>query len=191
MFNPAVRVSLFLTFIALLMCAPAMSQVTAKPAAAAERDGSHDFDFEFGEWRVRHRVKRGADGTWSEFDGTASVRPLMTGAANVEDNQFNRPEGVTHGIALRAYDPKTREWAIWWVDGRDPLGTLDPPTKGRFEDGVGKFYWKGEYNGKSMQTRFTWSHITKNSARWEQAYSYDDGKTWDTNWVMEFRRKQG
>jgi hypothetical protein len=162
---------------------------SAVPAVAVERDGTHDFDFEFGEWSVHHRVKRAADGTWNEFDGTASVRPLMNGPANVEDNQFNKADGVTHGVALRAYDPKTREWAIWWVDGRNPHGTLDPPTTGHFDDGVGKFYWEGDYNGKRMRTRFTWSQITKTSAKWEQAYSFDDGKTWDTNWIMEFTRK--
>jgi len=24
--------------------------------------------------------------------------------------------------------------------------------------------------------------------RWSQAFSYDDGVTWETNWIMEFRR---
>jgi hypothetical protein len=36
-----------------------------------------------------------------------------------------------------------------------------------------------------------WSQITPKSARWEQAFSYEAGKTWDTNWVMEFRRTSG
>ncbi len=112
----------------------------------------------------------------------------MDGAGNVEDNRFNRLSGVTHGVALRAYDPKTGQWAIWWVDGRDPFGTLDPPVKGRFDKAVGTFYSDGTLNGKPIRTRFIWSQITPTSARWEQAYSPDAGKTWETNWVMEFRR---
>jgi len=36
--------------------------------------------------------------------------------------------------------------------------------------------------------RFIWSQITASSARWDQSSSEDAGKTWDTNWIMEFRR---
>jgi hypothetical protein len=30
---------------------------------------------------------------------------------------------------------------------------------------------------------------TPDSCRWEQAYSADGGKTWETNWIMEFTRQ--
>jgi hypothetical protein len=164
------------------MTARAQTSQTAAPK------GLHDFDFEVGEWRVQHRVKR-ADGQWIDFEGTSSIRPLMDGWANVEDNSFNRPGGgVTHGVALRAFDPKAEQWAIWWLDGRNPFGAMDPPVKGRFENGVGTFYSDGVMKGKPTRTRYTWSQITPTSAHWEQAYSLDSGKTWDTNWTMEFRR---
>jgi hypothetical protein len=39
--------------------------------------------------------------------------------------------------------------------------------------------------------RFRWSHITPVSARWEQSFSFDDGQTFDVNWVMEFSRAPG
>jgi hypothetical protein len=32
------------------------------------------------------------------------------------------------------------------------------------------------------------SKITPNSAQWEQAFSEDGGKTWETNWIMELER---
>jgi len=157
---------------------PAYSQDIPRPMqASANLTGLHDFDFEVGEWRVHHRVMRAADGQWSEFNGTCSNRSLMDGWANVEDNAFNKPTGVTHGVALRAYDPKTGQWAIWWIDGRDPFGALDPPVIGRFDNGVGTFYSDGMLDGKPMRTRFIWSHITPTSARWEQALSSDAGKT--------------
>lgn len=128
------------------------------------------------------------DSQWLEFEGTCSNRSLMDGAANVEDNTFYKPTGIDHGVALRAYDPKTAQWAIWWIDGRNPLGALDPPVKGRFDNGVGTFYSDGTLNGRPVRTRLIWSHITPTSARWEQAYSHDAGETWETNWIMEFQR---
>lgn len=168
--------------------AAALIALAAPPALPADDlSGARDFDFEFGDWNVRHRVKR-PSGEWYEMDGTSNTRPVLGGLGNVEDNVFHRPGGDTRGVALRAYDPATAQWAIWWVDSRAPHGTLDPPVKGRFENGVGTFYSDGEIGGKPVRTRFQWSRITATSARWEQAYSYDAGKTWETNWVMEFVR---
>ena len=174
------RIALTLVLAGVFFCGP-------EAHAADDLSGAHDFDFEFGEWTVHHRVRR-ANGEWYEMDGLSNTRPVLGGTGNVEDNVFHRPEGDSRGLALRAYDPATASWAIWWVDSRAPHGALDPPVKGRFEKGIGRFYSDGEVNGKPMRTRYLWSNITKSSARWEQAFSFDAGKTWDTNWVMEFRR---
>lgn len=169
--------------------APALaSQGAAASAQTADQSGVHGFDFEIGTWRVHHRTKPAGSSTWVEFDGTCSNRPLMDGLANVEDHAFNRPTGITHGVALRAYDTKTGQWAIWWLDSRAPFSPLDPPMKGSFSDGVGTFYSDGLINGIPTRTRLIWSHITATGARWEQAFSTDEGKTWDTNWVMDFTR---
>jgi len=154
--------------------------------SSLERDGARDFDFQRGEWRVRHRVKK--QDTWLEFVGTCRNRGLIDGSANVEEHTFNRSTGTTFGIALRAYNAKTWEWAIWWIDSRDPHAPLDPPVKGHFEGGIGRFYSDYVADGKRMRVRYVWSHITANSARWEQATSSDEGATWDTNWTMEFER---
>ena len=155
---------------------------------AAVAGGPHDFDFQFGQWRVHHRVKRPDNAQWVEFDGTSHVEPLMDGSANVENNVFYKAAGISYGVALRTFDPKTRQWAIWWVDGRNPHAALDPAVKGQFANGIGRFYSDGVLNGKPLRTRFLWSQITATSAHWEQAYSFDQGKTWDTNWTMEFQR---
>jgi len=173
----------------LCLCALAMAPCCSPSAAAEARaiaanaSGVHDFDFESGRWRVHHRVKK-PDGSWVEYDGTCSNRGLIDGSANVEEHTFDKPNGVTHGIALRAYDATTATWAIWWIDSRNPHAPLDPPVVGRFDGGVGTFYSESA----GSRTRFVWSHISADSARWEQAVSTDSGKTWATNWIMEFRR---
>jgi hypothetical protein len=168
------------------------SQDTPKPLqGAADLSHLHDFDFLVGNWQVHHRKLKArlvGSNDWAEFDGTCSMRQLMNGWANVDDNVFSVPSAEYRGVGLRSYDPKTGMWAIWWLDGRDPFGDLDPPVKGHFINGVGTFYANDTLNGKPVRVRYTWSHITTTTARWEQAYSPDGGKTWETNWTMEFRR---
>jgi hypothetical protein len=58
----------------------------------------------------------------------------------------------------------------------------------RFEQGVGTFYSDSEEAGKVIRTRYIWSHVTRTAAQWEQALSSDAGKTWETNWIMQFER---
>ena len=42
--------------------------------------------------------------------------------------------------------------------------------------------------GRPIVVRFTWSSITKTSARWEQDFSPDGGRTWEKNWIMTHTR---
>jgi hypothetical protein len=81
-------------------------------------------------------------------------------------------------------------WSIWWLDSRFPLGPVEPPVRGRFASGVGTFYADDIFESKPIRMRYIWSNITATTARWEQAFSLDAGKTWETNWVMDFRRVQ-
>jgi len=168
------------------------SQDAPKAAPAAGLAGLHDFDFLVGDWQVHHRrLKERLAGSreWEEFEGTLANRPLMDGAANVSDNVFRMPGGDLRGVGLRAYDPHTGQWASWWLDGRNPLGNLDPALRGRFAEGTGTFTSDDTLRGKPIRVRVLWSRITPTSARWEQAYSGDDGKTWEVNWISDFRRK--
>ena len=173
---------------------PAAGHRNAEPAPnCSARDGRHDYDMRVGDWHVQHRrLKERLTGNhdWVEFDGTLSLRLVMGGLGNVSDNLFNVPGGAYRGVSLRAYDSKTGQWAVWWLDGRDPLGELDPPMKGCFDSsgGNGVFYGEETFKGKPVRVRVTWSHVTANSAHWEQAFSADGGKTWEVNWVSDFRR---
>jgi hypothetical protein len=173
--------------------APASPAAAGTPASTGtppvvESAGLRDFDFLVGHWTVRHRRLKPGTREWLEFDGTCVNRPLLGGAANLEEHALASPAGAYRAVGLRAFDVKTREWAIWWLDGRYPHGTFDPPVKGRFVNGVGTFVSDYQQDGRPMRVRFVWSRITPTSARWEQATSADSGRTWDVNWTMEFRR---
>ncbi|GLQ48455.1 hypothetical protein GCM10007862_35060 [Dyella lipolytica] len=160
-------------------------------SSAANLSGLHDFDFFVGEWHAHHRkLKERLAGShdWVEFDGNLSMRKLMGGWANEDESIFNVPGGVYRGVTLRAYDGVTGQWAIWWLDSRMPFAPLDPPVKGHFVNGVGVFYSDDTLGGKPVKVRFTWSNISPTTAHWEQAFSGDDGKTWETNWTTDFTR---
>jgi hypothetical protein len=90
-------------------------------------------------------------------------------------------------MSLRFFDPKTRRWSIYWADSRRS-GLLDPPVIGGFEGGVGIFEGDDTFEGTPIRVRFTWSRTDTPSPRWEQAFSADGGKTWETNWIADFTR---
>ena len=114
--------------------------------------------------------------------------PVLGGHANVGDNVMQFPTGTVRGVGLRAYDPASKQWLSWWLDGREP-SVISSPLRGGFVDRTGTFTGDDTLNGRAIKTRVVWSQITPRSARWEQSASADGGKTWETNWTSEFTRK--
>lgn len=152
--------------------------------------GAGDFDFLFGDWRVAHRrLKRrlaGDDG-WETFEGTVSARPILGGHGNMDDNWLDAPGGAYRAVSLRAFDPATARWAIWWLDARRPH-SLDTPVVGAFDGGAGTFFADDVFEGRPIRMRFLWTRTDTPNPRWEQAFSPDGGASWETNWVMTFTR---
>jgi hypothetical protein len=150
--------------------------------------GAGDFDFLAGSWQIANRrLKHPLAGSdeWEEFDSTSECQSVFGGAANFDEISLPAPR--FSGLTLRLFDPERQEWSLYWASSRD--GRLQPPVTGSFADGTGTFYSSEEYNGAAITVRFIWSDITANSARWEQAFSTDDGTTWETNWTMQFTRR--
>lgn len=147
-----------------------------------------DFDFFIGEWRVTHRrlKQRLADCTeWEEFGGVTSTRKTLGGQGNMDDNVIDLPSGAYRAVTIRCFDANTRQWAIWWLDGRYPH-ELGAPMIGGFENGKGVFFADETFNGRPIRVRFLWTPGA--SPRWEQAFSTDGGASWETNWTMKFSR---
>lgn len=174
---------------------PAMAEthpMGSKTLAVTERDGQHDFDFIFGRWKV-HLKRRvpSADGagTWSEFDGYSVYRKVWDGRANLNEFEADSPSGHIEGLTLRTYNPKARQWSLYWASSRD--GILAEPQVGRFHDGIGEFYAQDKIDDKSVFVRYVWSKPGPNSVHFEQAFSDDGGKSWDVNWVSDMARESG
>jgi hypothetical protein len=150
---------------------------------------ANDFDFLHGDWDVRHRklARRLEDcRDWIEFTGTMSARPILDGQGNIDDNVLDAPEGRVTAVTVRTFDSASDSWTIHWLDSR--RATFDPPLVGRFTHGIGIFFGDDTHDGRPVRIRFHWTPLTVDHARWEQAFSADDGTTWETNWTMEFTR---
>jgi hypothetical protein len=157
---------------------------------AAGVSSEHDFDFLIGSWSVQHlrlNHRLAHSNEWETFSGTCRAWRVLDGQGDVDDNVLQAPAGTYRAVSLRSFDPKTRSWSIWWLDSRHPH-ELDPPVVGGFRNGVGTFLVNDILNGRPIAVRYIWSEITLNSAKWQQAFSDDGGKTWETNWIMEFHR---
>ena len=164
-----------------------------KPTARSQLRGpapagsAGDFDFLIGDWSVKHRRlrTRGAGcSDWETYSGTAETRALLGGLCNVEEHIIDGSSAS--GVAVRCFDKSTQRWAIYWISER--AGALQPPIYGGFRGDEGVFEGVDIDCGRLVQVRFDWRRLGPDSAQWEQAFSYDQGRTWETNWIMQFER---
>lgn len=195
------RMSLLLLIFISLMAArlqgqtasnPPQAQTSANPAQLPQRDGSHDFDFLIGDWKAH--VRRLPDrlnnsNTWVEYDGISNHKKVLTSNANFEEFEVTSTDKKLHIKAqtLRLYNPASRQWSIYLVDLDN--GTLDtPPVVGQFTGNRGEFYHQEDFKGRTILVRYVWLNISPQSARMEQSFSPDGGKTWEVNWICELSR---
>jgi hypothetical protein len=147
-----------------------------------------DFDFLFGDWNVHNerltaRLVGSTD--WETFEATNHCRSILGGVGNT-DEFITSWNGGFRGATLRLFDLGRKQWSIYWASNR--TGVLEPPVVGSFENGLGTFFGRDSHQGTEVLVRFLWSDITAATALWQQAFSTDDGRTWETNWRMHFTR---
>jgi hypothetical protein len=167
---------------------PHAEWLLASREAMRNESRARDFDFLKGRWQVDNRrlVERlRGSSQWEEFRAQSTCYPLPGGIGNRDEFRTDFwPDFV--GLSLRFFDPRTSKWSIYWIDNR--TGTLQRPVVGGFVGDVGVFEGTDVFEGRPIRVRYTWSRIFSAAPRWEQAFSADGGKTWETNWVMNFSR---
>jgi hypothetical protein len=164
----------------------------ASPQASPLRDGAHDFDFLIGNWKahVRRLPDRLVGSTsWLEYNGISNHKKILDSNANFEEFEVDNPERHLHIKAqtLRLYSPDSHQWSIYLLDLDKGVLSL-PPVVGQFSGNRGEFYDQEQYKGRSILVRYVWLNISPKSARMEQSFSPDGGKTWETNWICELTR---
>ena len=158
---------------------------SAQPANPTE---AHDFDFLAGEWDVMNRrlAHRGVGSNeWTEFPATIRGARYLDGVASVDQIDF--PTLGFSGLTVRTFDLKTRRWSIYWVNGKRGC-CLTNPVEGVFVGDRGEFYGTDEDDGRPVRVRYVWTKLGPDSARWEQAFDYGDGK-WELNWMNTLTRR--
>jgi len=185
-----------MTVTAMLVAAGVLGQSAtawAQTAAApTDRDGQHDFDWMFGTWKVQlKRLLNPLTGstTWVEYEGTQVTKKVWGGRANLDEFVADTADKKTHieAVTLRLYNAETHQWSIYWATSKSAAIAM-PPTVGHYTNGRGEFYDQEEFNGKQIVVRYVWSEITPTSARFEQSFSTDGGKTWEPNWISTVTR---
>lgn len=154
-------------------------------ASATSSQG--DFDFVVGKWKMHNRRlnKRLENcNDWTEFESSDENSKILSGTADMDTYYATEMPGLEgkpfEGLTLRLFNPKTRLWSIYWV--ASSVGVLDPPVVGSFENNVGHFFTKDTFNGKPIIMMFRWDARDKERPTWSQAFSPDNGKTWEWNW---------
>jgi ketosteroid isomerase-like protein len=160
-------------------------------AASTERDGQHDFDFEIGTWKSRisrrlHPLTGST--TWVEMEATVVVRKVWDGRANLMELEADTPTGHLEELNLRLYNPQSHRWSFNFATSSD--GTIAPPMIGEFKNGRGEFIDQEPFNGKPILVRHVFSDISPDSHHFEQAFSGDEGKTWEPNFVATLTREK-
>jgi hypothetical protein len=174
--------------VAVLICSATIAALApaAVPGTRAQttpRDGSHDFDFELGNWKTHvSRLVHPLSGstTWVEYDGTTTVTPVWNGRANLVQLEVSGPSGHIEGLSLRLYNPEAHQWSLNFSNG--DVGTIGVPTVGEFKNGRGEFYDQETLGPRAILVRFIITPRGANAIDFEQSFSPDGGQTWEANW---------
>jgi hypothetical protein len=144
-----------------------------------------DFDFFVGHWNINNRkLKTRLNGCteWIEFHAYQEMHTILNGIGNMDNFKTTLDGKPFEGMTLRLFNPLTKLWSIYWADSNK--GVLDPPVVGSFENNTGTFYGKDIFNGKEVIVKFSWDKTDPGKPAWSQAFSEDNGKTWEWNWYM-------
>jgi hypothetical protein len=148
-----------------------------------------DFDFFVGKRRIFNtRLKSRFTGSneWEKSTAIVEMQKVFKNSlANIDVGSFEGPSPF-EGMTVRVFNPQTKLWSLYWVNSI--TGVLSPPLVGSFEKGVGHFFAKMIREGRDIIAVFRWDARDKENPKWSQAFSPDNGKTWEWNWYMTYEK---
>ena len=151
--------------------------IKASPTSSAK-----DFNYLIGNWKLKNRKLKSRltkSTEWIEFESKVEMHQILGGNGNIDKYTDTASGKPYEGIVFRLFNSKTKLWSIYWADNNS--GKLDPPVVGSFENKIGHFFCKDTFNGKNIIVVFRWDVRNPNLPVWSQAFSADNGKTWEWN----------
>ena len=156
------------------------------------RDAQHDFDFDFGAWKMNiRRLLHPLTGSheWTTLEGTTVTHKIWNGRANLATVEADGASGHLELLALRLYDPRAQQWSISFATSNSAV--LSIPAVGTFTNSRGEFYDSEIYRGRNILVRFSIWPVSPKEVHSEQAFSADGGQSWETNWINTYTRVSG
>ena len=171
-----------LIFISLLFLTSAgFSQSATTPPNPCTAAQQKQFDFWVGEWDLTWPAQNGG----VPGHGTNNIKRILDQCI-VQENFSSLDGSNLLGTSLSVYDLPSNHWKQTWVDNQG--GYLD--FVGDFQNGqmILQREAKGK-DGKPFLQRMVWKNVTSNEFDWSWESSKDDGKTWQVNWPIHYKRK--
>lgn len=141
-------------------------------------DGAQQFNFWLGSW----------DLTWGDNGrGHNEITRILDGRI-IHENFTSLPHDDTppfKGISVSAYDPPHNQWRQTWVDNQGAY--LD--FVGSYIDGKMILSRDAIVKDKPVKQRMVWSNISEGAFDWAWEQSEDDGRTWQTLWLIRYQRR--
>ena len=161
--------------------------ITASPTSS-----KNDFDFFVGKWKMKNKhlnARLANCKEYTEFETESEDISTLQGMGNFDVVRRKLPDGTIYeGRTIRTFDPKTKLWRLYWIDSNG--GPLDPPQIGSFSNGVGLFFAKDYQVGRPVIIVFRWDKTNPDQPVWSQAFSDDNGKTWEWNYTNTSYREK-
>jgi hypothetical protein len=170
----------------------------SSPEATTSPDPARQFDYWCGTWSIDNdRIL--PNGTKQSGPATLTVRPILDGAAILEQGWEGSPDGElkdVFGMSLRWYDPALERWVVilCWPAGPTPGARFARMEGGFTETETGPegvlyppecFKGPGLEHTDDFRSRFIFSEATHDSLRWSLEVPYQGQilRVWDMHFT--------
>ena len=158
----------------------------------SKNSSEKDFDFFDGSWNVtgkRLKARLHNSHEWVDYTAKLKCSKIIQGFGN-EEPYFQKVNGRDfEAFTLRLFDAKTKLWSIYYANPN--YVSMETPQVGSFENNIGLFYSKDTWEGKKIIIVYKWDRTNPDKPTMSQAFSADNGKTWEWNLHQQFEKTGG